>query len=86
MISFEIKPQNESTPDEVEVYFDSIGLSDLIAQLEIISSGKTDHAHLMAESWGGSHLDEETQISSNMPVRHVKLMLVKALKDNYGGR
>ena len=77
MISFEIKVQEKSTPDEVEAYFDSSGLNDLIAQLEMIRSGKTDHAHLMAKSWGGSHLDDEAHIASNTPVRHVKMTLVQ---------
>lgn len=77
MISFELKAQEKSIPDEVEIYFDSSGLSDLVAQLEMLRSGRTDHVHLMAKSWGGSHLDDGTQIASNTPVRHVRMTLVQ---------
>lgn len=75
MISFEFKAQCGNAPDEVEVYFDSEGLSALIAQLEMIRSGRTDHIHLMAESWGGSHLEDNPRMDLNMPVHHVKMSL-----------
>ncbi|MCD9008214.1 immunity protein 32 [Luteimonas sp. XNQY3] len=78
MISFELKGQEKSTLDEVDVYLDEVGLNSLIAQLEMIRSGKTDHIHLMAKSWGGNHLDDEVRVASNMPVRHVKMMLVRS--------
>ncbi len=76
MISFELLPNTGSeNPDTLEVYFDKAGLNSLIAQLRFINERRTDHVHLMAESWGGNHLDELTQVPNQIPIRHVKMIL-----------
>lgn len=75
MLSFEIKPVTSGLPDELEVYCDANGLEILLAQLRLLSEGKTEHVHLMAESWGGNHLDDSPQDVSSNPIRHVKVLL-----------
>lgn len=79
MISFELKqPQNSKFADELEIYLDHDGLRSLSAQLAFLIEGKTDHIHLMSESWGGSHLSNQAQCPENMPIRHVKILLNRA--------
>ena len=74
MLSFEVKPFKPGVlPDELEVFLDRAGLESLLAQLAFFKDGKSDHVHLMAESWGGSHLDERPQGCDNAPIRHVKM-------------
>ena len=74
MISFELRNQREIA--ELDVYVDRDGLAALLAQLRLLENGKTDHIHLMAESWGGTHLDEEPVGDGSAPLRHVKISLV----------
>lgn len=76
MLSFEFKrPKLEEAADELEIFLDRAGLEALLAQLKFLQDGKTEHIHLMAESWGGSHLSEEAQGSETVPIRHVKFLL-----------
>jgi hypothetical protein len=74
MITFEVI--DASTADQLAIHLDKQGLADLLAQLKFLADGKTDHVHLMAESWGGSHLREEPISSGAVPIRHVKVCLV----------
>jgi hypothetical protein len=74
MLSFEIR-RSEAASDELDVVCDREGLESLLAQLRLLQLGKTDHVHLMAESWGGTHLDEDTSNPSSSPIRHVKVLL-----------
>jgi hypothetical protein len=76
MISFELKtPKPGATPDELEVFVDRSGLESLLAQLRFLADGKTEHVHLMAETWGGSHLTDEPRRRDNISIRHVKVLL-----------
>jgi hypothetical protein len=72
MISFEFKNKN-ALSDELEIFLDHEGLSSLISQLEILKNGRTDHVHLMSESWGGSHLEDRACSESNSTIKHVKI-------------
>lgn len=76
MLSFELKkPGTGKSADELEIFLDRAGLESLLAQLKFLQNGKTEHVHLMAESWGGSHLSEQPQGRENFPIRHVKILL-----------
>jgi hypothetical protein len=76
MLSFELKqPKPGESADELEVFLDRAGLESLLAQLKLLQEGRTEHVHLMAESWGGSHLSEQPQGLENIPIRHVKVLL-----------
>lgn len=74
MISFELT--NPNSLGEMEIYLDKDGLADLIAQLKFLSDGKTDHVHLMAQSWGGDQLRETPIRRTSVAMKHVKLNLV----------
>jgi hypothetical protein len=66
MISFELKkPGAAKTVDELEVFLDRAGLDSLLAQFQFLKDGRTEHAHLMAESWGGSELSDSPQRQEN---------------------
>ncbi|MCC6208977.1 MAG: immunity protein 32 [Gammaproteobacteria bacterium] len=76
IISFELKkPQSGETADELEVFLDHAGLESLLAQLKFLQDGRTEHVHLMAESWGGSHLNEQPQGQENTVIHHVTILL-----------
>jgi len=76
MLSFELKKRKSGgPPDELEVFLDREGLDALLAQIKFLEDGNTEHVHLMAESWGGSHLAEEPRDRGNIPIRHVKFLL-----------
>lgn len=75
MLSFEIKNSEPSSVDELEIYCDPAGLQSLLSQLRLLDDGRTDHIHLMAESWGGSHLAEEVHRPENKAIRHVKVVV-----------
>lgn len=76
MISIEIKtPKPGATPDEIEINLDTDGLRSLLSQLEFLKDGRTDHVHLMSESWGGIHLEEQPRNDAGTVVRHVKIIL-----------
>lgn len=74
MISFELT--NPNNPDELEIYLDRDGLAGLLAQLKFLCDGKTDHVHLMAESWGGDQLRETPERGTSVALKHVKVNLV----------
>jgi hypothetical protein len=77
MLSFEVKNQPQKTsPDELEIYCDAEGLASLLAQLRMMADDRTDHVHLMAESWGGSGLDDRPHGSDNGSIKHVKILMV----------
>lgn len=76
MISIEIKtPKPGATPDEIEINLDAGGLRSLLSQLEFLKDGRADHVHLMSESWGGTHLEEQPRNDAGTAVRHVKIIL-----------
>ena len=76
MLSFELKkPKSGEASDELEVFLDKAGLKSFLAQLHFLEEGQTEHVHLMSESWGGNHLDEQPQGSESTPIRHVKIFL-----------
>ena len=76
MISIEIKtPITNAAPDEIEIRLDADGLRAFLSQLEFLKDGRTDHVHLMSESWGGTHLDEQLQNDACTTVKHVKITL-----------
>ena len=57
MLSFEVKKSAPGeAPEELDIFLDLEGLKSLMAQLELLKEGRTDHIHLMSQSWGGSHL------------------------------
>lgn len=76
MISVEIKISNPGEcRDEVEINLDADGLTSLLSQLKFLQDGRTDHVHLMSESWGGWHLDDRPRSETGTVVRHVKIIL-----------
>ena len=78
MITVEIVCADSGTPkDIVEIYFDKEGLSELLARLRLIEDGKSDHVHLMSESWGLGDLDEDLHRATNKLVHHLQLSLIK---------
>jgi len=74
MISFEFKT-DAIPPDEIEVWLDEEGLSSLLAQLRFLADAKTEHIHLMSDSWGGNHLSSEPVDPKNTLIHHVKILL-----------
>jgi hypothetical protein len=70
VISFEL-----SDADQLQIYLDLDGLADLAAQIKLLNDRKTDHVHLMSESWGGSHLEEKPLNEAAKPIRHVKIIM-----------
>lgn len=76
MLSFEVKKAKRSQdPDELEIYCDLQGLDSLLDQLRLLRERRTDHVHLMSESWGGTHLDERVQRPTNQAIHHVTVLL-----------
>jgi hypothetical protein len=76
MLSFELKkPKSGDIHDELEIYLDRAGLDSLLAQLRFLKEGRTEHLDLMAESWGGTHLDTRAQADDATPIRYVKILL-----------
>lgn len=77
MLSFELKGSGaDGNPDEMEIFVDDDGLKSLMSQLKFLLERQTDHVHMMAESWGGSHLSEEPQGKKNISIRHVKVLKI----------
>jgi len=64
-----------ATPNEIEINLDADGLRSLLSQLQFLKDGRTDHVHLMSESWGGTHLEDRPRTGDSAPVRHVKILL-----------
>lgn len=76
MLSFQfVKPAAGESPDELQIVCDREGLESLLKQLRFLSEVRTDHVHLMAESWGGSHLSDPPSDPSLGSFQHVKFML-----------
>ncbi|MGH7928412.1 MAG: Imm32 family immunity protein [Candidatus Binatia bacterium] len=76
MLSFELKhPKIGELSDELEIFLDRDGLESLLAQLMLLKGGKTEHVHLMTESWGGTHLEDAPHGSDSIAIRHVKILL-----------
>lgn len=76
MLSFELKKATTgSQPEMLQIHCDHAGLDALLAQLRLLEQACTDHVHLMAVSWGGSHLDEAPQEPDSVALRHVKILL-----------
>jgi hypothetical protein len=76
MLSFEIKKSVEGKlPDELEVILDDEGLDTLLAQLRFLKERRTEHVHLMSESWGGTHLDDHASRVGNAAIHHVEILL-----------
>lgn len=79
MITFELKKRNDGAdPDEMEVFLDEEGLKSLLSQLRFLEDGRSDHVHLMSESWGGTHLEGKPQSVNGMVIQHVKFLLLRA--------
>lgn len=76
MLSFELRQSStQDPPDELEIYCDRVGLESLMAQLQLLRDNRTDHVHLLAERWGGTHLSNSPQGDGNAPVRQVRILL-----------
>lgn len=76
MLTFELqRGKNSKYPDQLEIYLDSEGLESLLAQLRFLREGRTDHVHLMSESWGGTHLDDHPQRANSVMVHHVRIQM-----------
>lgn len=76
MLSFELKrPKPDQHPDELEIILDSEGLEALMAQLRLLQKKQTEHAHLMSEAWGGTHLENKPLVGENTAIHHVKISL-----------
>ena len=78
LMSFEVR-QGSS---ELDVFLDREGLHTLLSQLAFLDEGKTDHIHLMAESWGGHDLAETPIDETATPLRHVKVRMVQNSSDS----
>jgi hypothetical protein len=66
-----------SLSEEVEIYFDKDGLEYLLARLNHITLGKTDHLNLMSESWGLGDLDEVKHRETNRIIHHIRMTLLE---------
>ncbi len=76
MIAIQLKESSiGKLPDEVEIYLDAAGLDSLLAQLNFLKSGKTEHIHLMSESWGGNHLEDKSVDLGAVAIQHLKILL-----------
>lgn len=76
MLSFELKKAaSDVPPDELEIFLNSEGLEALLSQLHFLKEGRTEHVHMMSESWGGTHLEDRPQDPENTVLHHVKILL-----------
>ncbi len=74
MLSFELRqPEKLDAYEELEIYLDKDGLDDLLAQLQFLKDNRTDHLHLMSETWGLGDLDDQPWVAVNVPLRHVRI-------------
>ena len=71
-----ITSENGETREQVEVFFDQEGLDFLLDRLTRIKGGKTDHYHMMSDSWGDGGLSEAKYYPHSLLVHHLKLTLV----------
>ena len=75
MITFEFKkPSEDPMPSEVDIHLDTDGLKFLLSQLKFLSDRRTDHVHLMSESWGGGELDARPQAADAIAIHHVTIL------------
>lgn len=75
MLSFELKvSEYRRHPDEMEIILDSDGLESLLAQLKLLKEKRTEHIHLMSESWGGTHLDDQPHNKESVAIHSVKIL------------
>ena len=65
-------------PEELQIHLDREGLTALLAQLAFLEDGRTDHVHLMSESWGGGHLEDQPRSVDWVSIRHVKISLSRS--------
>jgi hypothetical protein len=78
MITVEIGFLEDGTiSEEVEIYFDNEGLDYLCYRLGHMKNGKTDHLHLMSESWGMDDLSETTHQPRNRTAHHLRITLIE---------
>ncbi|HMP65655.1 MAG TPA: Imm32 family immunity protein [Pyrinomonadaceae bacterium] len=78
MITVElVQDDNGGVKKVVEIYFDEEGLAELQGRLDLIRDKKTDHVHLMSESWGLGDLNEETHRENNQIAHHLLFSLVQ---------
>lgn len=76
MLSFELKKTTPGEqPQELDIVLDSAGLESLLAQLQFLKSRRTEHVHLMSESWGGNHLESRPQNGDAHSISHVRILL-----------
>ena len=75
MISVELSCEGKA-PEKLHVFLDREGLASLMAQLEFLARGKTDHVHLMSSEWGGSHLESRAGKTGTCTIHHVQVDLI----------
>lgn len=74
MLSVEIiLSEHGELRQQVEIYFDQEGLDYLLDRLTRIHQGKTDHYHMMTDSWGDGELSENKHSPASLLVHHLKL-------------
>jgi hypothetical protein len=77
MLTVEIGLLDDGKPNEVvEIYLDKDGLTDLQARLSLLQDNKTEHIHLMTESWGLGDLSEKKQNKLNALAHHLKVIVI----------
>lgn len=75
-VSFEVRDREGPDSEVLDLFLDQEGLASLLGQLEFLRGKKTDHVHLMAESWGGFHLNDEPVNDTAKPMRHVQITVI----------
>jgi len=76
MIAIDVRTFDKSKgPEELVVTLDQEGLKSLIAQLQFLASGKTEHLDLMSDAWGGTHLHGVSQAPGDYPIQYLKVYL-----------
>jgi Immunity protein 32 len=76
MISIKYKIlQQGARPDEMQIDLDAEGLRVLMAELQLLQEGRTDHLHLMSEAWGGTHLVDQPESDGAATIHHLKIIL-----------
>ncbi|MBQ1500177.1 MAG: immunity protein 32 [Sphingomonas sp.] len=77
MISYELKPVVDGNiADEIEIFVDVDGIDRIIAQLNSLKEGRTDHLHMMSQSWGDGELAGQVVHAGNTSISHVKIYKV----------
>jgi len=74
VLAFNINNNGNNSPrEELEILLDAAGLQTLVARLQMLADGKTDHIHLMSAEWG----DGDIEAKGDNAIHHVKLLLQK---------